>query len=172
MNALLDSAREVLAQGAALLLALDDAAYATKLPAAFNASIGGHMRHSLEHFRSVLDGLGSGEIDYDARTRDPRIENVRVAALAAARRQLREIEMLDAPVLDRRVRVRARVSCAAEDAPAASSTVGREIMFCVIHAIHHYALIGVMGGLLGVRVPAGFGVAPSTLKHQRERLAA
>ncbi|MGH8047796.1 MAG: DinB family protein [Chthoniobacterales bacterium] len=172
MNALLDSAREVLAQGSALLLALDDIAYATKLPAAFNASVGGHIRHCLDHFRSVLDGLDADEINYDARTRDPRIENVRVVALAAARQQLREIESLDASVLDRAIRVRAKVSYAVEESPTAESTVGREIMFCVVHAIHHYALVGVMCGMLGVPLPEGFGVAPSTIKHERERLAA
>jgi hypothetical protein len=41
-------------------------------------------------------------------------------------------------------------------------------MYSVAHAVHHYALIGVMGGLLNLRLPAGFGVAPSTLKHQAE----
>jgi len=175
MNPLLASARDVLAQGSALLLALDDVAYATKLPAAFNASIGGHIRHSLDHFRSVLDGLDADEINYDARTRDPRIENVRAVALVAARRQLRETESLDADVMDRPIRVRAKVSYAGEESPAAMTTVGREIMFCVIHAIHHYALIGVMCGLLGVRLPEGFGVAPATVKYegdQRDRLAA
>ena len=39
-------------------------------------------------------------------------------------------------------------------------------MYSVAHAVHHYALIGIIGGLLGVEMPPGFGVAPSTLKHQ------
>jgi len=39
-------------------------------------------------------------------------------------------------------------------------------MYAVAHAVHHYALIGVMAGIMGVELPAGFGVAPSTLKHQ------
>lgn len=38
-------------------------------------------------------------------------------------------------------------------------------MFCVVHAIHHYALIRVMCGMIEVVVPDGFGVAPSTIKH-------
>ena len=29
-------------------------------------------------------------------------------------------------------------------------------------------LIGVMGGIMGLPMPPGFGVAPSTLKHQVE----
>ena len=35
----------------------------------------------------------------------------------------------------------------------------------VAHAIHHYALIAVMCELMKMTVPAGFGVAPSTLKY-------
>jgi hypothetical protein len=41
-------------------------------------------------------------------------------------------------------------------------------MYAVVHAVHHYALIGIMGGIMGLRMPPGFGVAPSTLKHQVE----
>jgi hypothetical protein len=41
-------------------------------------------------------------------------------------------------------------------------------MYAVAHAVHHYALIGIMGGIMGLRMPPGFGVAPSTLKHQVE----
>ncbi len=49
-----------------------------------------------------------------------------------------------------------------------------EIMYSVAHAVHHYALIGVMGGIMGLPMPAGFGVAPSTLSHQAQvaRIAA
>ena len=45
----------------------------------------------------------------------------------------------------------------------------REFMYAVAHAIHHYALIAVMCGILDVPVPAGFGVAPSTLKYHAEQ---
>jgi len=41
-------------------------------------------------------------------------------------------------------------------------------MYAVAHAVHHYALIGVMAGIMKITLPAGFGVAPSTLKHQVE----
>jgi len=45
-------------------------------------------------------------------------------------------------------------------------------MYSVAHAVHHYALIGVMGGIMGLQIPPGFGVAQSTLKHQAEAAAA
>ena len=162
-----DSMKEVLSQGEALLSALDDAAYTTRVPAAFNASVGGHYRHCLDHFRSVFDGLDAEEINYDDRKRDPEIETVREVALTQTRQLLNASEGLGDWVLDYPIHARSKVSYAVDESPAALSTVGREIMFCVVHAIHHYALIRVMCGMLNAPLPEGFGVAPSTIKHQQ-----
>ncbi len=166
-RAILDSMKEVLSQGEALLGALDDAAYTSRVPAAFNASVGGHYRHCLDHFQSVFDGLDAAEIDYDDRKRDPRIETVREVALNQTRQLLRASDGLGAWILDFPIHARSKVSYAVDESPSAHSTVAREIMFCVVHAIHHYALIRVMCGMLNAAVPEGFGVAPSTIKHQK-----
>ena len=45
------------------------------------------------------------------------------------------------------------------------SNVAREIMFCVGHAIHHYAILKLLCAGVGVDLPYEFGIAPSTLKH-------
>ena len=174
MNVLLNSLTEALRQGEMLLVALDDVHYAMKLPVAFNASIGGHYRHCLDHFQSLFAGLKTGVIDYDKRERDLRIETVRTFALERTLTLCNEAAKLDASLLDESIRVRSNVSYAADASPEAPSTIGREIMFCVLHAIHHYALIGVMGGILEIPLAEGFGIAPSTLKHHQEtaRLAA
>lgn len=172
MNAriILDSMTEVLSQGESLLMALDDRAYVTKIPAAFNASIGGHYRHCLDHFRSVFEGLEPdvAEINYDNRKRDPRIETIREVALVHTRELLRASEQLEEWQLERFAWARSRVSYVADDSPSARSTVGREIMFCVVHAIHHYALVSVMCGMMDFPLPEGFGVAPSTVKHNQD----
>jgi hypothetical protein len=164
---ILDSMKEVLSQGEALLSSLDDAAYTTKIPEAFNASVGGHYRHCLDHFRSVFDGLDAAEVDYDNRKRDTRIETIREIALWHTRELLRASEELGGWTLDHPILARSKVSYATDKSPSALSTVAREIMFCVVHAIHHYALIRVMCGMLSVPVPEGFGVAPSTIKHRQ-----
>lgn len=171
---ILDSMREVFEQGESLLLTLDDVAYAAKIPGAFNASVGGHYRHCLDHFYSVFYGLEHAEVNYDNRRRDPLIESVREVALAHTKDLLRASERLEEQILTRSTMVRSKVSYSMEESPAVSSTLGRELMFCVVHAIHHYALMGMMCGMLKVPLPEGFGVAPSTVKHHREtaRLAA
>jgi hypothetical protein len=38
-------------------------------------------------------------------------------------------------------------------------------MFCVGHAIHHYAILKLLCASVGVKLPYEFGTAPSTQKH-------
>ena len=42
------------------------------------------------------------------------------------------------------------------------------MQFLLSHTVHHYALIGAILRLSGVEPPAGFGLAPSTLRHQQQ----
>jgi len=169
---LIASAAETLNQGEALLAGLGDDLYTRKVPAAFNASIGGHYRHCLDHFRSLLEAAASGDLNYDRRERGTLIENDRRVALNATRALREEYLRLDGALLARPIMVTCKTSYATSGSQVSPSTVGREIMYSVAHAVHHYALIGIMGGLMGHSMPSGFGVAPSTLKHQAMARAA
>ena len=165
---LLAALQEVLDQGLILLETADDAAYTAKLPKASNASVGTHYRHCLDHFSSLLNGLPEGIIDYDARKRDPLLETDRTTASEMTKFLKREVEKLDEACLNNPLRIRCKVSYASDEIPVLHSRVDREVMFCISHAIHHYALIGMMCRFLEVSLPEGFGVAPSTVKHRRE----
>jgi hypothetical protein len=191
---LVHSVLETLEQGEALLTQLSDEDYTRKVAVAFNASIGGHYRHCLDHFRSLLDAanevgrvaprapssdmsiLGAHGVtrpatpmlNYDHRERGTLIESDRFAALNATRELREGYEHLDPMSLMRSLNVTCKTSYATSGSQASPSTVGREIMYSVAHAVHHYALIGIMRGVMGLRMPTGFGVAPSTLKHQAE----
>ncbi|KAF9295901.1 hypothetical protein BGZ88_001165 [Linnemannia elongata] len=46
------------------------------------------------------------------------------------------------------------------------STFGRELWFCSLHAVHHFAMIKVICAEFGMPLTEGFGVAPSTLKSR------
>ena len=46
-------ARRILQDNVSVLNTLSDTQYTTKVPEIFNASIGEHMRHSLDHFEAV-----------------------------------------------------------------------------------------------------------------------
>lgn len=169
---LVHSVLETLEHGEALLAQLGDEDYARKVSVAFNASIGGHYRHCLDHFRSLLDAAVHGDLNYDHRERGTLIESDRFAALNATRELREGYERLDPMFLMRSLNVTCKTSYATSGSQASLSTVGREIMYSVAHAVHHYALIGVMCGVMGLKMPAGFGVAPSTLRHQAEAVKA
>lgn len=169
MNAprlLIDALAETLGQGRDLVASLPAPAYIRKVPQAFDASIGGHYRHCLDHFGGLLGGIDAGELNYDLRRRDPRIEEDPAFALEMTDRLLASARELDESMLGRPLLVRARVSATGEESPGVASTAGREVMYAIAHAVHHYALIGVIGRIQGLDLPAGFGVAPSTLQHR------
>jgi hypothetical protein len=165
---LIDSVVEALNQGENLLNELTDEQYTRRILVAFNASIGGHYRHCLDHFRSLLDSTESGDLNYDHRERGTLIEVDRFAALNATRQLREEYLRLEHTCLLRHLAVTCKTNYATSASQASASTIGREIMYSVAHAVHHYALIGIMCGLMGRTLPQGFGVAPSTVKHQAE----
>lgn len=164
---LIQSVLETFAQGEALLANLGDSDYTRRLPVAFNASIGGHYRHCLDHFRSLIEAAPAGDLNYDRRERGTMTETDRFAALNATHELREAYAQLDPALLTRPLNVTCKTSYATSGSQASPSTVGREIMYSVAHAVHHYALIGFMAGVMGLNLPAGFGIAPSTLKHQQ-----
>ena len=165
---LIQSVIETLRQGELLLAEISDESYTRKIAVAFNAAIGGHYRHCLDHFTTLLEAAAAGDLNYDHRERGTLVENDRFAALNATRELRAAYEKLNPDFLARHLNVTCKTNYATSGSQVSPSTVGREVMYAVAHAVHHYALIGVMAGIMDVKLPAGFGVAPSTLKHQVE----
>ena len=166
---IVSAASAILAQGEDLLRALSVERYTCRVPLAFNACIGGHYRHCLDHFTSLLRGLDADELNYDQRERDVRIESQPEFALAVTRQLRAQLEGLPSGALAAPVRVRCQVSYAHGDSPATSSTFGRELVYVIAHAIHHFALISIMARLLDLKLPVHFGVAPSTAAHNAKQ---
>jgi len=159
---LVEAAREVLMQGLELLFTVRDKTYATSVGSPYSASIGQHYRHVLEHFVCLVKGLRSGEINYDARDRNPRIESEVTYASVLTCDMLRAVKQCSRETLDRPCRV--LQSVAYTGAPSTvDSNIGRELAYCAGHAIHHFAIIRLIASELGVDLPREFGFAPSTL---------
>jgi uncharacterized damage-inducible protein DinB len=167
----LNAAVEILTQGEDLLRALNAESFARKVPVVFNASIGGHYRHCLDHFTSFLLALDADEVDYDHRKRDARMETQPDFALTLTAEMRRTLEQLTPETLRTEVKARCEVSYTRGKSPVTRSTLARELVYCIAHAIHHYALISVMARLMEVKLPEHFGVAPSTVAHQKATAA-
>ncbi|MBN9118583.1 MAG: DinB family protein [Planctomycetes bacterium] len=151
-----------------LIETLTDEEYARKPVGVVESSIGGHVRHNLDHVAALVRGLPTGELSYDHRDRGTDVERDRGAALGATRRLERELRALAWDELPPVVTLSALVS---PDLPpvVALTSPERELAFVVSHTIHHNALVRVMVKLIGAAVPAEFGYAPSTLAHKRNR---
>jgi uncharacterized damage-inducible protein DinB len=127
-----------------------------------SGSIGGHVRHCLDHVRALESGLERGLIDYDARRRDTLVERDREAAALSLLSAAARLNLVTDDAVGRRVVVRSLLSPRGRTVEAASS-VGRELAFVVSHTIHHHAQIALLAHRLGrTQLPQRFGVAPST----------
>jgi hypothetical protein len=159
------ASQDVLLQGLGLLFELGDRTYSRVVPAPYQASVGQHYRHILEHFQCLTRGLRSREINYDARERNPGLETEVTFASIATCDVLSAIQNYSEETLARPCRVVHSVSYRATQPTSIESNLGREMAYCTGHAIHHYAIIRLICSELGFDVPTEFGFAPSTLKH-------
>jgi hypothetical protein len=165
-SALISAAKDVLSQGLILLGNVEESSYSRKEDGPWGSSIGAHYRHVLDHFLCLIEGLWDGEINYDRRARNQEIETSIEVARATTEDLIETLASLPADVLKQACTVVYSVGYGESQAQASESVVARELMFCVGHAIHHYAIMKLLCSARAVRLPYEFGIAPSTLKHQ------
>src|SRR5262245_59138641 len=131
-----------------LVETLTDEEYMRKPVGVVESSVGGHVRHNLDHIEALLHGLRAGELCYDHRDRGAAVERDRVAAMDALLRLERELTGFPWTEVPHLLRLSALV--APELPPVVTLTSPeRELAFVVSHTIHHNALIAVMVKLLG-----------------------
>jgi hypothetical protein len=153
---------DLLKQTATVVAQLAPEEYTDSDVPGISGSIGGHVRHCLDHVRALELGIERGLVDYDVRRRDVTLEREREAAVCALMAAASRLANVPGHALGRIVAVRSLVSA---DGPVveAVSSVGRELVFVVSHTVHHNAQIALLAHRLGSsRLPRRFGVAAST----------
>jgi hypothetical protein len=130
-------------------------------------TIGGHFRHCLEFATCLLKGIETGQIDYNARERDQRLETDRKYAISGFTEAVNVLERFSPQPVGRLLLVKPEDVFAEEDLWCPSS-VERELEFLQSHTVHHYALIAFKLRAMNFAVPPEFGVAPSTLRHWKQ----
>ncbi len=147
--------------------AMSDGQYVQSPVGVIQSSVGGHVRHCLDHVRALVLAAGGGEgatLSYDHRHRGTPVESSRGVALEAIEELSRSLGELTEEAVQRRLLVSVLMT-ANGPAVEARSSVGRELAFVLSHTIHHNALVGAMAAVLGVPMPARFGYAPDTVRH-------
>ena len=163
MNSLISANMACLAQGIELLEQINPKLYRQTCPEVFESSIGGHIRHTIDHYGAFLGGAEGGEIDYDARERDLSIEEDAGVAIGMMRKLMAGLEELAGADLERPLRI-----CMDDggDSGWSRTTLRRELQFLLSHSIHHYALVVSIATRSGLtEFPQGCGVAPSTRRY-------
>lgn len=149
-----------------VLLKLMDEQYTYQSSTLFGATIGQHVRHILEFYQSVLNGLGSKTVNYDNRERNFLIETdtkFTIQAIDEICFKLKENISDEDMILEGNF-------CAEEGKQIKIKTSFlRELAYCLEHSIHHQALIKV--GLLEVNglgiIDKTFGLAPATIRYRK-----
>jgi hypothetical protein len=132
------------------------------------SSVGQHLRHTLEFFICLETGYDAGVINYDNRDHNKLIETSKPIALSTIGRvrqfvnNRRNDKPLQLEVVYDLADIRNVVSV--------KTNYFRELTYNIEHAVHHMAImkIGIREVAQHVLIPAGFGVAASTLRYREE----
>lgn len=151
----------LLEQLAAAIDGLNDGQYTARRAREVSGSVGGHVRHCLDHVAALAAGVEYGRIRYDARLRGTAVESSRRAAVDEIARLVAGLDAVPAADVERSVSVLVRTSPDGPELPV-PSTLARELTFVASHTVHHFAIIALLLHEMGVAVPPRFGYAPST----------
>ncbi|MCF6274270.1 MAG: hypothetical protein L3J05_00715, partial [Robiginitomaculum sp.] len=91
---MIDAIKHNLQMGIKLLSTICDAQYTDTSVKPYHSSIGSHMRHILDIFDCIFEGLDAGHIDFTARTRNPLVERNAGVGIAYFEQILVKLEAL------------------------------------------------------------------------------
>ncbi len=159
------SALQILKELDAVIEQLSDSDFKKALNVLSKASIGQHVRHTLEFFICLMDAKNEGIINYDNRKHDRHIESDR----SLARSIIKSInDFLKKENHDFALKLEANYDVTGSEIVLINSNFSRELAYNIEHAIHHMALIkiGAADAFPHVILPEHFGVASSTIRFQ------
>ncbi|WP_139959243.1 DinB family protein [Flavicella sediminum] len=149
-----------LQRGIYLLNTITEEQYKDISVAPYYSSIGGHIRHIMDVYDCVFEGLPSGTIDLTARKRNPMAEQQLNYGIAYIQEIIEKVEGLDSDDFQKLVQVSDDLG---EGVFEATYTLSALLIQSHSHATHHYASIGYIIFQLGIELPDNaFGFNPTT----------
>ncbi len=130
-----------------------------------NASVGQHVRHTIEFYLCLFSG--GDNVNYDDRKRDLLLESSAEHAIVTINETIERLAQLQT---DYPISLGADMPTASPDQLQVGSTLARELLYVVEHAIHHMALIRVLikDAQPEFELEEAFGVAYSTLAYRSQ----
>jgi len=145
---------------------VDDKRYSEKLNILLGSSIGMHTRHILEFYQCLISQSKDGFVNYDKRKRNNRIENYTSFASQVISEILEQINNFEP---DTDLKLHSGFDKNVDEFEIVESNYKRELVYNLEHAIHHMAIIRIGARSIApdIDMADSFGVAPSTIKHQK-----
>ncbi|MFK7946965.1 MAG: hypothetical protein AB8G11_05200 [Saprospiraceae bacterium] len=151
-----------------LLDLMNNEDYSQPLNTFNGSSIGQHIRHIVDFYLCLINGLEAANINYDKRKRNPNIEKDCLMAKGMMAMIGKRIQTID---IEKSVMVCSSfVANENVELKLIPSSIGRELMYAYDHAIHHLAIIkiGMKIHFPEISISKDLGVAPSTLKYRQQ----
>ena len=149
-----------LERGIQLLKCISDDEYSNTTIAPYYSSIGGHMRHILDVFDCIFDGLYVNEINLINRKRNELTENYTKNGVHYFEEVLNKLQTVKTENFDTIVKVTDDLGLGVV---TANYTLAAILIQAHSHAIHHFASVGYIISKLGIQLPdEDFGFNPTT----------
>lgn len=167
MTQLYTAGLTVLTQLADAVGQITEADFRKPSPALSNATIGQHLRHTLEFFVCLEQGYENGIVNYDKRQHDKAIENDKFVALGTINKVL---DFVNQKPADKRMVMEVGYMHDSDECVLVETNFMRELTYNIEHAVHHMAImkIGIREVAPDTVIPKSFGVAVSTLRYREE----
>lgn len=147
-------------RGINLLNSINDDQYANNSTAPYYSSIGIHMRHILDVFNCIFEGIEKGQIDLTARQRNELAETKVAVGLDYFDRIIALLNEVGEEDMNRLIEVKDDLGLGMI---TANYTIAASLIQAHSHAIHHFASIGYIISQMGINLPDGdFGYNPTT----------
>jgi hypothetical protein len=157
---------DILNQFKSVLVQFDAREYKKALRILNDVSLGQHTRHIIEFYICLFNSLESGNVNYDSRERDLRIES----DLEYATSQLDIIiAKFNTNFIDQNISL--EFSLGLDNYSSVNTTFNRELTYLMEHTIHHLAIINiaVKAEFQNIILPSNFGVAYSTIQYNKSK---
>ena len=160
MNIIIESSIQTLSKSKTLLTTLTDDFLSDISVPPYYSCIGSHLRHILDFYDCILEGISFKTIDLTARKRDERMHSDCNYAYENVVRIIKKLKQLENYSMDTKVSVIDDLGIGNVEI---GYTLGAVLAQANSHAIHHYAIISYILNKLNIEiVDESFGYNPTT----------
>ena len=157
---MIEAIEKNLERGIQLLEYISDEEYSNTSIAPYYSSIGGHMRHILDVFDCIFNGLVESDINLIERERNQSVENYTKSGIDYFGKTINQLNKIKSEDLNKILKVTDDLGLGVV---TANYTLASVLIQAHSHAIHHFASVGYIISQLGIQLPdEDFGFNPTT----------